>query len=285
MTSTETPTPTVTHTYTNTLSPTDTRTNTPTYTYTGTATETLTRTSTPTITATFTITSTPNTNSPVTPLVNLSVSGQNPRLGASITYTLVIDNTSNTTISNVSVWDTLPGEITLSSINIPAVPAPSVSGNYIVWNLTGTAGTLSPGQSMVIEFTVTLTTFNPSTLPITNNMAIDYNDPFYNVTKHPPVFSNTGFYPEGKPVVYPNPFNPNRAVGGMLKFENVVPGCSIQIYTISGEIVSSIEAQGIVAYWDGKNRYGEKVSAGIYYFVITNPGSNPIEGKLFVIYQ
>ncbi len=285
MTFTSTSTPTVTRTYTDTLSPTSTYTHTVTYTYTYTVTETLTRTSSPTITATYTITATPNINTPVTPSVSLSVSGDNPRLGAKITYTLVIDNTSNTTISNISIWDTLPGELSLVSISLPAVPTPTISGNYIAWNLTGTAGTLAPGQSIVVQFTVDLTSFDPAKLPVTNIMAIDYNDPFYNVTKHPPVYSNNSFYPEGKPVVYPNPYNPNRAIGGMLKFENVVPGCSIQIYTISGELVSSIEAQGIIAYWDGKNRYGEKVSPGIYYFVITNPGSSTINGKIFVIYN
>ncbi len=285
MTFTSTSTPTVTRTYTDTLSPTSTYTHTVTYTYTYTVTETLTRTSSPTITATYTITATPNINTPVTPSVSLSVSGDNPRLGAKITYTLVIDNTSNTTISNISIWDTLPGELSLVSISLPLVPTPTISGNYIAWNLTGTAGTLAPGQSIVVEFTVDLTSFDPAKLPVTNIMAINYNDPFYNVTKHPPVYSNNSFYPEGKPVVYPNPYNPNRAIGGMLKFENVVPGCSIQIYTISGELVSSIEAQSIIAYWDGKNRYGEKVSPGIYYFVITNPGSSAINGKIFVIYN
>jgi uncharacterized repeat protein (TIGR01451 family) len=222
----------------------------------------------------------------VVPSVSLGMSGDNPKVGAKITFTLIVDNTSNTTISNISVWDSLPGEVSLLGVSQPTLPTPVVSGNYIDWSLTGTAGTLQPGQSLIIQFTVTLNTYNPSNTLISNVMSVDYNDPFYNVVKHPALNSNVKFYPEGKVVVYPDPYNPNRAFGGTLKFENVVPGTSIQIYTVSGELVDSIETNDIIAYWNGKNRYGDKVSAGIYYFVLTNPDSGShMQGKIFLIYQ
>jgi len=285
LTSTQTPTYTATPTLTNTLSPTGTYSQTVTYTCTFTYTGTYTFTPSSTTTLMPSITSTPNANPTVVPKVSLGMSGDNPKVGAKITFTLIVDNTSNTTISNISVWDSLPGEVSLLGVSLPSQPTPVVSGNYIEWNLTGTAGTLQPGQSLVIQFTVTLNTYNPSNTLISNVMSVDYNDPFYNFIKHPPLTSNVMFYPIGKVEVYPNPYNPNRAINGTLKFVNVVPGTSIQIYTVSGELVDSITANDIVAYWNGKNRYGEKVSAGIYYFVITNIDGTHMQGKIFLLYN
>jgi streptogramin lyase len=68
--------------------------------------------------------------------------------------------------------------------------------------------------------------------------------------------------------VYPNPFIPKE---GHLRvtFSHVPDGSVLRIYTMSGELVCETErvVNGF-AYWDGRNRAGEEVSSGIYFYAI-----------------
>ena len=84
-------------------------------------------------------------------------------------------------------------------------------------------------------------------------------------------------------MIYPNPFNPDTAIGGALKIENLIPGADFKIYTISGEFVYSKEAETVIEYWYPRNRYGSPVSAGIYYYIIKNPDDRIYKGKLFIV--
>lgn len=111
----------------------------------------------------------------------------------------------------------------------------------------------------------------------------DYNDAYYVVQRHPPIISNIAYYPADVPVIYPNPFWPEKAVGKKLKIDNLVPGSIIQIYTISGEIVTSLDAPDMTVYWDGKNRYGYMSSPGVYYWLIKTPSNRIYKGKLFIV--
>ncbi|RLE37308.1 hypothetical protein DRJ17_06870, partial [Candidatus Woesearchaeota archaeon] len=257
---------TATYTFTNTLTNTETFTYSLTFTLTPTSTNTYTNTQTHTPTKTFTnvptYTETPLPRpSPVTLDISLKVTGENPKPGAKITYTIKIINNDTTPAYNLSIWDTLPDNLIFINSNIRTNL--KVNGNYIVWDLTG--NTLNPGKTIYIEFTVEITRIN-NELPIANKVSCDYNDKYYVVPdRHPPISSNIVFYPADKPVVYPNPFYPREAVGGKLKFANIVPGSKIQIYTVSGEIVTAMDTNNIIAYWDGKNRFKKEVSTGVYY--------------------
>jgi hypothetical protein len=69
-----------------------------------------------------------------------------------------------------------------------------------------------------------------------------------------------------------------------LKIDNVPPGSIIQIYTIAGENVISIQAENLIAYWYGKNKYGQDVSPGLYFITIHNKANNKAQrAKLFVV--
>ena len=177
----------------------------------------------------------------------------------------------------------------------------------LTWDLSENPGTgepyiFNPGDIIQIEFVATIVEVPPEKQPIVNYAAVDYNDAYY-ITyqqylsliqasgsgsgiiykgKHPPVYSSASFFPMGRPIVYPNPFNPEKQ---KIKFDNLVPNSTIFIYTISGEFVKTINVSLIRAEWDGKNMRGKIVSEGIYYFVIKNPGgaSNAMRGKIFVV--
>lgn len=86
--------------------------------------------------------------------------------------------------------------------------------------------------------------------------------------------------------VWPDPFNPNWAVGGQLKVYQVPSGATMNIYTLSGELVIgplNPDSNGYIT-WDGRNKNKVWVSNGIYYYVIKNSGKILLSGKILYIY-
>ena len=185
----------------------------------------------------------------------------------------------------MAVWDTLHQDMMFVSNNFEITP--TQTGNYLYWDIStdslGNPFTLNPGGQITIEFTVRLIAIVPARQPFTNTVMTDYNDPFYvSPAKHPALASEQSFYPIGKPVVFPNPFNLDTDT--VVTFDNVVPGSLIQIYTISGEAVKAIYTGIKTTTWDGKNRNGKTASPGIYYFVIKNQSNGEVrKGKIFVV--
>ena len=145
---------------------------------------------------------------------------------------------------------------------------------------------MNPGERIIIEFTAVIVSLDASGT-ILNEAFADYNDPFFFdwYMKHPPVYSNECYYPDGVPLVFPNPFNPDTAINGTLKFGNIVPGSIIQIYTLSGEVVAILNsAETIRVEWNATNRFGGPVSPGIYYYTVKNKKSGQMhKGKLFIV--
>jgi hypothetical protein len=89
--------------------------------------------------------------------------------------------------------------------------------------------------------------------------------------------------PEGAEIrVYPNPFNPGKAFGGTLKMENVPLGADVKVFTVSGELVRTFAGTGQRLTWDGTNRAGEPVVAGVYIYLVKNPDGSSAAGKIFL---
>lgn len=82
--------------------------------------------------------------------------------------------------------------------------------------------------------------------------------------------------------VWPDPFNPQYAIGGTLKVGCLPPGATVSFYTVSGELVSQVNEAGGMAQWAGTNRQNLLVSSGIYFYVIQN-GSNVLGRGKFLI--
>jgi hypothetical protein len=250
----------------------------PTPTITATPTGTMTPTATPPYTATPTPTA---THAPV--LVKIEKNASGTMDPSELIYTININNDPNNPVYNITMWDTLPLELEFDS-SITG-PSPVVNGNYLFFDWGG--GIIEPGQALTVSFSVRIRNLKPDML-FANIAATDYNDDYYSVTRHPVVFSNQCFYPQGVTAVYPNPFNPNTAIGGNLKFVNMPDNSAVSIYTLSGEYIGTYNSSGGAAYWNGKNSLGRAVSAGIYYYVVVNPakqGSYYTKGKIFVIYK
>ena len=75
---------------------------------------------------------------------------------------------------------------------------------------------------------------------------------------------------------FPNPFNPETWIPYNLKDANPV---SIRIYNSTGQLIRTLDmgyrdagiyaSRDKAAYWDGKNKVGEQVPSGIYFYNIT----------------
>jgi uncharacterized repeat protein (TIGR01451 family) len=216
-----------------------------------------------------------------------------PRIGDHIIFTITLKNETNNDISNIAVWDTLPPEVRFLSTGFTDAPLIQ-DGQYIGWDISYKEGDpdpfiLHPGQTETIVFEVEIIAATVNKDPIMTTAWVDYSDGYYFPggpfgDKHEPVPSEVSFYPLGRMIVFPNPYNPAK---GDLKFFNVVPGSIIDIWTLSGEHVDTIEPAParIKAYWDGKNWRGYEVSAGIYLFTVKNTSTSgaAMRGKIFVV--
>ena len=81
---------------------------------------------------------------------------------------------------------------------------------------------------------------------------------------------------------YPNPYRGDKH--SQVIFDNLTADVKIKIYTLGGELVREIkEQEGDKAYWDMKNKQGEKMSSGIYIYYITNPKGEEKKGKVAII--
>ena len=151
----------------------------------------------------------------------------------------------------------------LSLADVDFVLKPQVVGNELIWDLTNDPATGQPltvgpngiTDRVIIDFSVRIDAQNANGNPYVTRATAEYNDPAY---PYPgpknSVMSAQSFYPQGRVVVYPNPFS--RTKNKLIKFDNVVPGSIIQVYTVSGEGVVSLQAQEMKVYWDMKNSGG-----------------------------
>jgi len=93
-------------------------------------------------------------------------------------------------------------------------------------------------------------------------------------------------------IVYPNPYNPEKAVNGALKFLGVTEDARIRIFDIAGDLVfdgdlinSGPSAGGFndyVAEWDGRDDDGSLIGSGVYIYRITDDKGNEKIGKFSV---
>jgi hypothetical protein len=94
--------------------------------------------------------------------------------------------------------------------------------------------------------------------------------------------------------VYPNPYRPNDDDLGNgddsdsrfnhIKFENITQTAKIRIYTVSGELVNTLEDKKDWAIdWYVDNNRGQRVASGVYIYIITDDDGNKKIGRVTVV--
>ena len=69
-------------------------------------------------------------------------------------------------------------------------------------------------------------------------------------------------------------------------FTNLTAKCTIKIYTVSGELVSTIEHDNVdegYAAWDLRSMNNQEVAPGLYLFTVQSDGVKDFIGKFAVI--
>jgi hypothetical protein len=123
-------------------------------------------------------------------------------------------------------------------------------------------GSLQAGGSPTPTFTPTIT-MTPSPTPTFT----------VTPTPYPPIH------------LWPNPFNPQTAVRGTLKCENMREGSSLVLYTVSGEKIAEIPELSGYAEWNPKSKGGKDVVPGIYYYVVRRDTEIYAKGVWIVRYR
>jgi hypothetical protein len=80
---------------------------------------------------------------------------------------------------------------------------------------------------------------------------------------------------------YPNPWRASQNAGQPLSFRDVPPQSVIDIYTLSGDRVRSLQVDNGPAQWDLTNDNGSPIASGVYLFQIKN-GPTTQRGKLAI---
>ena len=213
--------------------------------------------------------------------VGLEVDKAQAGAGDLLTYTLAL-NSYGGPAASVTLTETLPAGLEFVS----ASDGGTLVGSIVVWN------GLSVSAEAIRAVTATVrvrSDLGSGTYTFKPTGFVTYpGDPAYNdmtsdpvtttvVVSAPPPSVYTG------PVrVYPNPFEPARAVRGTVKFEGIPVGSTVSLYTSRGLKVWGKDAvTGSVVEWDGKNDAGKLVVSGMYVWVVEGNGHTS-RGKLVV---
>jgi len=85
-------------------------------------------------------------------------------------------------------------------------------------------------------------------------------------------------------VVYPNPCDRDRALGGSVKFRRMPAFTKVTIFNVAGDRIKALEADGKgLAVWDCRNGEGTRVAPGVYLFLAKSPSGARKHGKIQVV--
>jgi len=175
---------------------------------------------------------------------------------------------------------------------------PTNSPTPTVTNTPTLTPTNTPTNSPTMTPTNTATntpvnTNTPTNTPTNTLTATTTNTPV--PTNTPTVTPTLTFSPTPTPplAVWPNPFNPKYAICNVLKAGPLPSGSTMDIYSVSGELVRHIGEGGAFScslplngyiYWDGTNTNHTPVSTGIYIYVIkSNATTVLLSGKILLV--
>jgi hypothetical protein len=135
--------------------------------------------------------------------------------------------------------------------------------------------TITPTATITSTFTIT-NTFTPA----------DTSTPTNTPTNTPSPTPTCVTY------VWPDPYNPKTAVNGTLRISCMNANTTVNIYTVSGELVKILDPStacqvpdmsGMVYCWNGRNKQEAPVATGIYFYVVEDEGKVTQRGKFLMI--
>lgn len=177
----------------------------------------------------------------------------------------------------------------ISYLNPPSAPAggPGFTltlngGNfentdYVLWNGMVRGATYISSSQMTVTVTaadlaqsdnIDLYVVNPSTTGARSSLA---------------VFPVQTLVNSSAARVSPDPWRSDRHSGVPITFDQLTPGSTVKIFTLSGRWVCSLSAPDGFVNWDLTNNDGRTVASGIYLYLITDNQGATTRGKLAII--
>ena len=206
----------------------------------------------------------------------LSVTKEAPSVAVApgpVPFTITVKNTGLDTAFQVCVVDTVPAPLEVVSTLSSAV----VTGRVVAWSLPR----LGIGESAVLTLNTSAGYQSGPATVVNTSMATGVSA-FGVPAQGRAGSASVAFRSNATLRVYPNPFDPVRAVRGVLKVEGLGSSGEFRLYDAGGLLVWRGKAgAGGVAEWDGRSTNGRKVSPGVYLWV-AEAGGRKQRGRLVV---
>jgi len=192
-----------------------------------------------------------------------------------LTYRIDVINTSMMTLTEMIIADTIPAGFEYSSEEHPAGLLFLKNGRLLSWSGN------SMGFFPLMTYSVTISgVVSPQCRGKVANTAWVVAANSCGSIQAVYIANFDASY-EGSIRVFPNPFRPERAVDGILKFEGVPAGGKIRIYSVDGLLIWEGTSSGVVTGWNGRDTGGGRVSKGLYIWAVKKNGSVK-SGKLIL---
>lgn len=82
---------------------------------------------------------------------------------------------------------------------------------------------------------------------------------------------------------YPNPWDARRGYAPQVTINNTPDGATVQVFTISGFFVKSLQPANGVAAWDLTTDKGHPAASGLYLYLVKTSGGKKARGKIALI--
>ncbi len=193
-------------------------------------------------------------------------------------FTITVENITDFSAYAVEVTDGLPAPMRLATAQGTTISTATAA----VWRL----GTIEPHGTRILALTG-VARDSAQDYPALINTAVargrtGANFPLADAA------GTAGFSLTAVPGIHPHPNPVDLTRGEKARFTGLDPGAIVRFYTLTGvKIMALPPAIGHTAEWDGRNRAGVQVAAGMYLYSIETPdgagGRTFRKGKLGVI--
>ncbi|MFN0118532.1 MAG: DUF4082 domain-containing protein, partial [Elusimicrobiota bacterium] len=87
----------------------------------------------------------------------------------------------------------------------------------------------------------------------------------------------------GSARIFPDPWKKNQHEGIPLTFDGLPHNCILKIFTLSAQLVKTLEVVNGSVTWDRKNSEGDTIASGIYIYIAIDDSGKKTQGKFAVI--
>ena len=89
--------------------------------------------------------------------------------------------------------------------------------------------------------------------------------------------------PAANPLVFPNPWRSDLHQDKPITFEQMPADATLKIFTVDAKLVVSLSTGNGTVVWDRLNSAGDRVSSGLYLYLVEDASGRKIRGKFAII--